>query len=359
MNLVTFSMTRASAGYLNSLWLVQRNDTDVEDKIVIRFYGGNSSSPWDKNQLLDHGFGRELESTVARAASDVAIGPRVYTATDTFRIEKFIESRNFKWTDYEDDFILSEFARNLARFHSMIQRDEFAPFRETKVDLFAHGDNIFTRFADKWPRVVQTARDQYHYTGGVDDLFQEFHQMKKLSKRLKLKNVLINWDLNTMNILIRKELDQPGQLKTVLIDYEFAHYNMRSFDIGITACRSVMGSAVSGHKLVFTDEEILAGLQRFEDVFLKSYHEEWTKCCRHGEEDQHADSWHDLLVESYFGACFTWISSTAMLMLFMFPLIPEEEKVIHSLARKLSASFHFQKLAKSRLFHLCPQLSDS
>lgn len=345
------------AGYLNALWLLERKDKAVENKMVIRFYGGNSSSPWKKEELFNHGFGRHLETVVACAASATRIGPKVYTASETFRIEEYIESRNLSWDDYNDDAMMSEFARNLARFHSLIQRDEFAPYRVKKNDLFAHAEGLLVRFKDMWPRVVDRAREQYHYTGNVNDLSDQLETMKRISTKIQLKDTLINWDLNRMNILIRNETQHEDQLKTVLIDYEFAHFDMRAFDIGITASRCVIGSAVSSDKLVYTDDEIFTGLQRFEDVFIKSYHAEYVKYCN--SVDVHGvDSWHNVKIESYFGACFAWIFSYSLMMLFMIPLTRDEDKVIDILAQKLSASFHFHRCAKSKLLQLCPHLSD-
>ena len=67
---------------------------------LIKFYGGNKSAPFTKKALFDHGFDRELESAIAKLTSDVTIGPKVYYADETVRIEQFVKSSNFPFSTF-------------------------------------------------------------------------------------------------------------------------------------------------------------------------------------------------------------------------------------------------------------------
>lgn len=344
------------AGFLNSIWLVQRTDvSDETSKIIARFYGGNSSSPLKKKGIFDNGFGLELETLVSLAASDIGIGPKVYFTSENYRIEQFIESRNSTFEDYANTDIVRNLARNLARFHSMIDRPEFMPFRSKKVDLFAHARSNFTTYKNYWSKSCKVARDKFGYTGDEDDILDELNLMEKISTKLTLKDALVNWDLNTMNILIRNEVTRPDQLRTVIIDYEFAHCNVRCFDVGCIAARMSLKNLVFGKKFYYKREEIIPELDFFQQVFLTAYHEEYLKHCKTCDPNG-IDSFDNFLIESLYGACFSWIYFYSVRTFFLFSMMSDEEKALDLLARGINASFAFHQCAKERLFTLAPHL---
>lgn len=327
-------------------------------KLIIRFYGGNKSAPWEKSELLDHGFGRELENTVALAASATGIGPKVFYSSDTCRIEQFVQSRNFTFNDYCDLELVQQFARNLARFHSMIDRPEFDRFRVKKVNLFDHTRTNLTCNFDRWTRICKVASEKYGFTGKPSDIVDELNLMEKLSHQVPLKYTLINWDLNTMNILVRDKVTHQNQLQTVLIDYEFAHFNFRSFDIGLNASRMALRNLAFGDKFDYPAGEITLQLKAFEEHFLTAYHDEYSKCSPNLDPSG-LDKWTSFVTEALWGSCFAWIESTALRLVFLFALMPDEEQVIDINARGLRGLFGFHCIAKERLFQLAPHLRDT
>lgn len=341
---------------MNSIWLVEHSNQNIKpNKLIVRFYGGNEYS-WGKDILFDTVFGRELEQKVSLAASDMKIGPKVYFASDEYRIEEFIESRPCTFEDYSNMEIQIEFARNLARFHCMIDRKEFEKFKNNeKANLFTHAKSTLTDLKELWIKICTVASEKYNYSGKESDLMDELNLMESISKKLQLKQVLINWDLNPMNILLRKEVTNEDQLKTVLVDYEYAHCNIRAFDIGFVASKFCFINPLDAAEAEYDETYIFSKLKLYEEQFVKSYYEEYTKFCQ--EKDINGiDTIENITIEAIFGAQFNWIYFTIIHISFLKLIIPKEEKIIEIVAKTLSFVFLFNECTKKRLYQLSPQL---
>lgn len=177
-------------------------------------------------------------------------------------------------------------------------------------------------------------------------LMNELNLLESLSKKLKLKKVLINWDLNPMNILIMSNCESNKNPKTLLIDYEYAHPNIRAYDLGSVIHGATL-QPLTGKRI--SDEQIMNSLQFFEEKFLKHYHQEYIKykTNQNGNENDD-DSLLNVLIEGLFGSCFVWIHYIAIRIEVLFLMCPETAAAC--ISNELESSVRFYRIAKSRLY---------
>lgn len=316
------------------------------EKFVFRFYGGNEGA--DLGDRTDGtGYGLELEMAVTQAASEMNIGPKVYLFEKEFRIENFVESRHFTVTDYADEEMLKEFARNLARFHSISERPEMQKFKGKDRDIFARAREHFANRKDRWADIFKLAKSDYGLTGDQDEnvLLEKINSLEKISKELKLKKVMINNDLNLSNILIRN-VTKPGQLKTVLVDYEFAHYAWRSFDLGFLPSANGMTAFRNKGQHILSEEEVNGVLDYYENTFIRTYFQEYLEFNK-GKTDETLDTWSNFWLEVKFGICLTHYYITLLRCYFYFQACPDEDN--GPFARRMQSDLLFGECAEKRL----------
>ena len=162
---------------------------------------------------------------------------------------------------------------------------------------------------------------------------------------------MMHWDLNPMNILIRTNcdsIDTPHGLQTLLIDYEFAHPNIRSFDLGSVIHGATLQPLTGLH---VSDEQITSCIKILEENFLKHYYNEYI-CYSKDVHKDGVDSWENVKLEAVFGACFSWIHYIAIRLEGLFLMCPDTAAA--TVANELEAEIRFPRIVKAHLLELIP-----
>ena len=349
-----------SLGYFNSVWLVTIKGAQASAReLIFKVYGGNRAAPVDKKTFFDHGCDIKLETEVAKLASKNKIGPQVLYADDTLRIEQFVASVTFTQDTFFDSPVASDFARKLARFHSLVHEIDFHQLNCQSVDIFACTREKLLSSPDKVAIIYSSLKRECSHSASVvspclleavgqsDLLLEELQMVQSLSKNIKSRKVLINWDLNPLNILIKGE---SKSRETLLIDYEFAHENYRFIDLG-SILHGAIVQPLTGKKA--TQEQMSSCFDYLESNFLKHYHEQVIAVTgTTGHED--VDSLENMQVEALFGCCFIWIHYIAVRIDALFSMCPESAGDM--LASEVAVSIPFYTSAKRRLLSRAPHL---
>lgn len=348
-NLTTLSL-HFSLGYFNTVWLVE---VDSQPKFIIKFYGGNKGAPVPKKKFFDHGYGLDLETEICKVASKLKIGPHVYYTDSSCRVEEFIESTTFSFNSFFQP-ISNEFAKTLARFHCILEDINMDQYSGQEVDLFQLTRQKLLACKEQVQSIYVEGAKKKLAIGEEITLLSELLNLEDMSKKLKLKKVMINWDLNPLNILVEEKADsliESSQFQTYLIDYEFAHPNYRCFDLGSIIHGATL-QPLTGK--TWSDEQIKNSLHFLLENFIKSYHDEYISVSNSCDIDE-VDSWVNVTIEALFGACFIWIHYIVIRIQVLLQMCPDS--AIGTLLHELEASFRFYKLTKDILFEKAPHLN--
>lgn len=261
-------VSRVQEGLNNQVYIVSRDikNDDVEqeepNKVIVRKYGGNLVDGMDDFRPNSV----EEQVLIFNEASKVGVTPRLFGVFRGGRIEEFIESRHLEWSDMSDRSMRRQVAQTLATYHSLmhlplpkpsysfsdvlkdIHRD-FIPVRESYLKHQA-----FTKY-----NIDPTTMGNYNFKADLDWieclLNPENHTL-----------VLMHWDTQLMNILVRKEA-KPGEMKVMLIDIENTSYNIRGKDLGLLFSQKLLSDFENGS--FPTEEECKAFLQDYQDEASK------------------------------------------------------------------------------------------
>lgn len=328
-------------------------------ELIFKIYGGNKAAPVKKEIFFDHGADIRLETRVAELASKHSIGPQVFYADNSLRIEQFVVSVTFTQDTFFESPVANAFAGKLARFHSLVREIDFNQLKCQPVDIFACTRDKLLSSPDKLATIYSCLKQKCphassavapclsHSVANSDLMMEQLQDLQSMSKKIDMRKVLINWDLNPLNILIKGE---GSSRDTLLIDYEFAHENYRFIDLG-SILHGAIVQPLSGKRC--TDEQIADSFDYFEKTFLPHYHEQ-VKIIAQANGDERVDSLEDILVEALFGSCFIWIHYIAIRIDPLFSMCPEAAGDM--LANEVVVSIPFFTAAKKRLMSRAPQL---
>ena len=205
-----------------------------DESILIRVYGKNSETLIDRNQ--------ELVVSVAAAAcfhdalfltfsffknlhtlNQVGKCPKVYGRFKNGIAYGFIPGTPFSVDDLSDQVLSSKLAATLAEWHQVqIQGEKKPQLFSTLKKWIA---TIPESYAD--PEVDQKFRASF----SLAEILAEFRFLQTELARLNSPVVFSHNDLLSGNIIYDRESDQIS-----LIDYEYACYNYRGFDLGNHFC---------------------------------------------------------------------------------------------------------------------------
>ena len=223
-----------TGGLINTLYLITRKSDNF--KIIIRKYGGGS---WDNEHVRKFRIAEGCQAMVANEVSRLGIGPKVFNIFDGGRMEEFIPSHNLTPEEFNQEEILTDVAINAAMVHhiNLPLSRKMHPWIDQLVETYS---KFYRDINDDRKGFVDKYRDIVTENDADVKIFEEimFHDFSsdlvKLGTEIgKIKNKRIGmvlWDNNFMNCLIRDEPLIDNQLRSVLIDYEYAQYYYTSFD---------------------------------------------------------------------------------------------------------------------------------
>ena len=201
-----------AGGLTNQLFVAR---TGGQLPIVIRMFGTHTSAFYDRN----------MEKEMFRIFSSVGLGPAYIGEWAEGRFEEFLPGRTCRIDDFFRFDILAELARALRSIHQLAQPPKergCVPQSERNIG--------------KWWLLVETLyADEPTFLSVIRSSVEEYIE---ISRRLKPSPILLcHNDIQEGNILV--EENDCGQVSSLrLVDFEYADYNCRGFELGNMWCES-------------------------------------------------------------------------------------------------------------------------
>lgn len=210
-------------GLTNDMFVaVNKNANASPRRVIIRVYGKGSSD------LIN----REVEHEVYQLVSKVGLGPRILGFWNGGRIESFIPGRTLRfWDDFYRDEIINGIAKGVAILHKS-QVLKRMPYQK---------EPMLHRFIRLWSKRASSVKDGL-FASTVENAMLSFNRWFQFRiKPLNPKIVLCHNDLNALNILVEEsefftEGNKSRSLNIHFIDYEYAGWNYRGFDLANLYC---------------------------------------------------------------------------------------------------------------------------
>jgi len=166
---------------------------------------------------------KEKEIKVFKEMSKTGFGPKCYSQEDDIRLEEFIPSRTILPHEYKEKIIRRKLARTLAAIHSLE-----VPEVE-RVSLF-EGILKDTRFL----RMYDEKCEEDIYSPEEKEIINKVKQATSQEEKDFIDSILPKDDIvfSHNDLLQGNILISEAKEETVFIDYEYASYNFRGYDIG-------------------------------------------------------------------------------------------------------------------------------
>jgi len=241
------------AGLSNEIWKVTALSAEANPKsIIFRRFGEGSC-------VVD----REKEDYILKGLSKNGVGPKIYAGSDKFRIEKYLESDTLNPAELEKVPVRRQLAKCLAELHNVhLPELDKTPLFERILD----DRKMIRKAEEKANRSVYTSEDRRILEKLLsltkDD---EITFLRKILPQGPKSVVLSHNDLHSQNVLNLKENN-----KLVLIDFEYADYNYRGYDIANVFNEGLFEYDASEHPFYRCDESKYPTHQELFD-FVKYY----------------------------------------------------------------------------------------
>lgn len=286
---------------------------------------------------------KHAEAVVCHEYAQTGHGARMYgffqIADGTFgRVDEFLDARQMVSSDVEDSAVRSDFAKELATFHTMKVPLEFQPVK-LFYNALCHGLETVQRSS--------TLRS-IEQKGLVDlgplldyDFAPKVMQIADKLASMGAKIGLCIHDVAFMNALVKNTSSNPDQSRVSLIDFEFAFQNYRAFDIGAHFMQKTFTwSSREHHK---------ASWRQYKDDekrhFCEVYAQQWNKLT--GD----SDTAEQIFLESQYGYMLSIAWDVFNMLWFLAEQGEKGDLNVGSL-KKLSAEFEAQ-YAKLGFVKLC------
>ncbi|XP_058723038.1 probable ethanolamine kinase [Vicia villosa] len=205
-----FQVDKISGGITNLLLkvTVQQGDS-VNDIITIRLYGPNTEHIIDRH--------RELQAIKYITAA--GFGAKWLGIFGNGIVQSFINAHTLTPSDMRDPKLVPKIAKQFQRFHHV----EIPGSKEPQL-----WNDIWKFFEKASVLEFDDSEMQKTYkTVSFREVQDEINELQVLCDRLKSPVVFSHNDLLSGNIMVNHEED-----KLYFIDYEYASYNYRGYDIG-------------------------------------------------------------------------------------------------------------------------------
>ncbi|KAJ1731693.1 hypothetical protein LPJ61_002411 [Coemansia biformis] len=227
---------------------VGRRGTELPRKYLLRVYGAG----------VDEFLSRENELYWLGQLSALGFGPRLYGIFGNGRLEEFLESTTLQKEDLRHPSTSKHIARRMSELHALVSY--YRPFEEGRCSrphhhhqapaaaaaaaaaIAANGSPGLWSNIDAWMQLVQKKWARIAAVCGANercveilagwaDLERAAGRLRALVEASKSPVVFAHDDLQYGNIL---RLRDTGEL--VVVDFEYAGYNYRGFDIANHFC---------------------------------------------------------------------------------------------------------------------------
>ncbi|GFO01320.1 choline/ethanolamine kinase [Plakobranchus ocellatus] len=215
-------ITHISGGMSNYLYLIALPPGTKSVKgepvdVLLRIYGQISKSTLD---FLVH------NSVVFALLAERNLGPKPFGMYHDGRIEEFIKGRPLVPTDLCKPEVMNLVAEKLARFHTL--------------DMpLCKKPRWFKSLVRGWIKDVKNnldkrteIKDALQKMSPNFDLEAEYKELLRTASNLNCPVVFCHNDLQGGNVLLADQASGSTSAGITIIDWEYAHYNYRGFDLG-------------------------------------------------------------------------------------------------------------------------------
>ncbi|KAJ2336311.1 hypothetical protein GGI00_000905 [Coemansia sp. RSA 2681] len=233
-------------------------------KYLLRVYGTG----------VDEFLSREKELYWLNQLTSLGFGPRLYGIFGNGRLEEFLESTTLTKVDIRDQSTSKHIARRMCELHSLVSY--YRPFggpNTRAVDL-SGAPELWSNVASwlrlvekKWARIRAVCAANPQCTEILDNwvlVEQSVAKLRQIIGRTNSPVVFAHDDLQYGNIL---RLEKTGEL--VVVDFEYAGYNYRGFDIANHFCEWMADYHHAEHPHVLVEDAYPTLEQR--KGFLRTY----------------------------------------------------------------------------------------
>ncbi|KAJ2015674.1 hypothetical protein GGI10_001989 [Coemansia sp. RSA 2530] len=223
--------TAAVTAVLRSTAVTQGDCVQLPVKYLLRVYGTG----------VDEFLSREKELYWLSQLTSLGFGPRLYGIFGNGRLEEFLESTTLTKSDIRDPSTSKHIARRMCELHSLVSY--YRPFGGPNTravdlsgapELWTNVESWLRLVEKKWSRIRTVCADNPLCMGLLDNwprLEQAVAKLRLVIARANSPVVFAHDDLQYGNIL---RLENTGEL--VVVDFEYAGYNYRGFDIANHFC---------------------------------------------------------------------------------------------------------------------------
>ncbi|KAJ1950961.1 hypothetical protein EC988_004196 [Linderina pennispora] len=209
--------------------------TELPAKYLLRVYGTG----------VDEIISRDKELYWLSQLSSLGFGPRLFGIFGNGRLEEFLESATLTKTDIMETWTSKHIARRMCELHSLVsfyrpfgqhdQTDQPNVDLSGKPELWTNLDRWLMLVEQKWPQIAQVCKRDAQCTAVLNDwprlVGSLVPKLKALVDKARSPVVFAHDDLQYGNIL---RLHATQEL--VVVDFEYAGYNYRGFDIANHFC---------------------------------------------------------------------------------------------------------------------------
>ena len=197
------SLNRLKGGITNTIYLIEFKNND---KYIIREFGNNT------NYFLD----RNLEIKILDELKDYDITRKIFKKLDNGCIESYLEGKTLKLDDFKNTLIIKQLSQKLFELHSIkiLSPNERNAMLWTKINIW-------------YNECIKLYKDDKENLEIIKYIGEEIK--KKKEKKIYSPIVFCHNDLTPANVIY-------GNNEIKFIDFEYASYNFRGFDIGNMFC---------------------------------------------------------------------------------------------------------------------------
>ncbi|KEH37939.1 putative ethanolamine kinase [Medicago truncatula] len=205
-----FKVEKISGGITNLLLKVSVKQGDsIDDIITVRLYGPNT----------EHIIDRFRELQAIKYITAAGFGAEWLGIFGNGIVQSFINAHTLAPSDMREPKLVAKIAKQLQKFHGVEIPGSKEPQLWNDIWKFFEKASVL-EFGD-------SEKQKTYKTVSFKEVHDEIYELQVLSDRLKSPVIFSHNDLLSGNIMINHEED-----KLYFIDYEYASYNYRGYDIG-------------------------------------------------------------------------------------------------------------------------------
>lgn len=205
-----FEVEKISGGITNLLLKVSVKQGDsIDDIITVRLYGPNT----------EHIIDRFRELQAIKYITAAGFGAKWLGIFGNGIVQSFINAHTLAPSDMREPKLVAKIAKQLQKFHGVEIPGSKEPQLWNDIWKFFEKASVL-EFGD-------SEKQKTYKTVSFKEVHDEIYELQVLSDRFKSPVIFSHNDLLSGNIMINHEED-----KLYFIDYEYASYNYRGYDIG-------------------------------------------------------------------------------------------------------------------------------